>query len=263
LMRSQFRHVGVAMWLDGVVVGLTLAAIGAALIFPAILGASSGDTAGIAVNLAYALGDMLLLVFISVAFSLSGWRPGRQWLLLALGVVVAACADMIFLYQEAKGTYTAGGILDTMWPASMMLLALAAWQPAPTGATRARGASHTVLLPVAFGVAALALLVAGSLHPLSHLALALATAALLAMGVRAALTYVENVRMLQRQTQDALTDALTGLGNRRQLIADLQRALRLGRDGQTTTLVLFDLNGFKRYNDDFGHGAGDALLMRL
>jgi len=81
--------------------------------------------------------------------------------------------------------------------------------------------------------------------------------------VRAALTHVENVRMLQRQTQDAITDALTGLGNRRQLMADLQRALRFGRDGLATTLVLFDLNGFKRYNDDFGHGAGDALLMRL
>ena len=46
LVRSQFRHVDMAMWLDGVVVGLTLAAIGAALIFPAILGASSGDTGG-------------------------------------------------------------------------------------------------------------------------------------------------------------------------------------------------------------------------
>jgi diguanylate cyclase (GGDEF)-like protein len=263
LMRAQFRHVGVAMWLDGVVVGLTLAAIGAALIFPAILGASRGDSDGIAVNLAYALGDMLLLVFISVAFSLSGWRPGRQWLLLALGTVVLACADMIFLYQEAKGTYMAGGILDTMWPASMMVLALAAWQPAPRGATRPRGESHTVLVPVAFGMAALALLVAGSLHPLTHLALGLATGALLAVGVRAALTHVENVRMLQRQTQDAITDALTGLGNRRRLIADLQLALRRGRDGLLTTLVLFDLNGFKRYNDDFGHGAGDALLMRL
>jgi len=52
LLRAQFRHVGVAMWLDGVVVGLTLAAIGAALVFPAILGASGGDTHGIAVNLA-------------------------------------------------------------------------------------------------------------------------------------------------------------------------------------------------------------------
>ena len=263
LVRSQFRQVDMAMWLDGVVVGLTLAAIGAALIFPAILGTSRGDTGGIAVNLAYALGDLLLLLFVSVAFALSGWRPGRQWLLLALGIVLMACADMIFLYEEAKGTYVAGGILDTMWPASMTALALAAWQPAPAGPTRARMGSHTVLLPAAFGVAALALLVAGSLHPLPHLALALATGALLAVGARAALTYLENARMLRRQTQDAITDALTGLGNRRRLMDDLQRALRLGGNGQATTLVLFDLNGFKRYNDDFGHGAGDALLMRL
>jgi diguanylate cyclase (GGDEF)-like protein len=263
LVRSQFRHVAAAMWLDGVVVGLTLAAIAAALIFPAILGASHGHTEGIALNLAYALGDLLLLLLVSVAFALSSWRPGRQWLLLALGIVVMACADMIFLYEEAKGTYVAGGILDTLWPASMTALALAAWQPAPAGPTRARVGTHTVLLPAAFGVAALALLVAGSLHPLPHLALGLATGALLAAGVRAALTYLENVRMLRRQTQDAVTDALTGLGNRRRLMDDLQRALRLGRDGEGTTLVLFDLNGFKRYNDDFGHGAGDALLMRL
>src|SRR5262249_51871686 len=60
LMRSQFRHVGLALWLDGVVVGLTLAALGAALIFPAILGASRGDTGGIAVNLAYAPGRLFL-----------------------------------------------------------------------------------------------------------------------------------------------------------------------------------------------------------
>ena len=47
LMRSQFRHVGVAVWLDGLVVGLTMAAIGAALIFPAVLSASTGSAAAI------------------------------------------------------------------------------------------------------------------------------------------------------------------------------------------------------------------------
>ncbi|HMG98341.1 MAG TPA: hypothetical protein VK546_05420, partial [Gaiellales bacterium] len=128
LMRSHFRHIGVGLWLDGLVVGLTLAALGADLIFPAVLQASTGSAAAVGVNLAYPFGDFLLLVFIAVGFALSGWRPGRQWLLLALGLALTATADMIYVYQVANETSLEGGILDTMWPASLALLALAAWQ---------------------------------------------------------------------------------------------------------------------------------------
>src|SRR6185295_2421852 len=61
----------------------------------------------------------------------------------------------------------------------------------------------------------------------------------------------------------ATTDGLTGLGNRRKLLADLERRIRHARSGERAVLTLFDLNGFKNYNDTFGHQAGDALLMRL
>jgi diguanylate cyclase (GGDEF)-like protein len=57
----------------------------------------------------------------------------------------------------------------------------------------------------------------------------------------------------------ARTDALTGLPNRRQLLADLEEAAQKPE----TRLALFDLDGFKGYNDSFGHHAGDALLTRL
>jgi len=58
----------------------------------------------------------------------------------------------------------------------------------------------------------------------------------------------------------ANTDALSGLGNRRKLLTDLERRMR---SDQPAVLTLFDLNGFKNYNDTFGHAAGDALLVRL
>jgi diguanylate cyclase (GGDEF)-like protein len=66
---------------------------------------------------------------------------------------------------------------------------------------------------------------------------------------------------VQRQLEHlGLTDSLTGLGNRRQLIGDIDRLIESGRPA---SLTIFDLDGFKEYNDRFGHPAGDALLVRL
>jgi diguanylate cyclase (GGDEF)-like protein len=61
----------------------------------------------------------------------------------------------------------------------------------------------------------------------------------------------------------ANTDALTGLYNRRRLVADLDTELGRATDADPVLLMLCDLNGFKAYNDTFGHPAGDALLARL
>ncbi len=73
-----------------------------------------------------------------------------------------------------------------------------------------------------------------------------------------------SVRSSRRELEaQAATDALTGLGNRRTLLADLDRAVRTARADGPVVMTLFDLNGFKHYNDTFGHPAGDALLQRL
>ncbi|HKP89316.1 MAG TPA: diguanylate cyclase [Thermoleophilaceae bacterium] len=59
------------------------------------------------------------------------------------------------------------------------------------------------------------------------------------------------------------TDPLTGLANRRKLMRDLEEgAARLDPE-RPLLLAMFDLNGFKAYNDTFGHPAGDTLLRRL
>jgi diguanylate cyclase (GGDEF)-like protein len=65
---------------------------------------------------------------------------------------------------------------------------------------------------------------------------------------------------LAMTAQEARTDELTGLPNRRALLEELEHR---GETGESFTLALADLNGFKRYNDTFGHPAGDALLRRL
>ena len=63
--------------------------------------------------------------------------------------------------------------------------------------------------------------------------------------------------------RELLTDPLTGLRNRRALMEDLPRVCETASEDQPAFLWFCDLNGFKQYNDSFGHVAGDALLARL
>jgi diguanylate cyclase (GGDEF)-like protein len=90
--------------------------------------------------------------------------------------------------------------------------------------------------------------------PAAMLALALVIVALASIALRAARRELE---------LHANTDALTGLGNRRRLMVDLERAAKTASADDPVVVTLFDLNGFKNYNDMFGHPAGDALLTRL
>jgi diguanylate cyclase (GGDEF)-like protein len=73
----------------------------------------------------------------------------------------------------------------------------------------------------------------------------------------------ENARLLALSREEALHDSLTGLPNRRALIYDLTAAMSRASEDYPLVLSLFDLDGFKQYNDTFGHLAGDALLTRL
>ncbi len=140
VFRARLPRVSVNVWTDGIVAGLTVSAVAAALVFDAILQATHGNTVSVAVNLAYPIGDTVLLALVVAAVGLSGWRVSRSWALAAAGCAVFAVTDSIYLYQVNAGTYDQFGLMNIGWPLGCLLLAYAAWQPPKAAQRRARRA---------------------------------------------------------------------------------------------------------------------------
>lgn len=266
LVRARAPRFRNSLWLDSAIGALSLGAAAALFALPTILDGAGAALAANLTSAAYPVGDIMLIAFVVGILMLTGWRREASWGLLAAGLIVAAVGDTVYGYQAAAGTYAAGMWLDLTWPLSAMLIGFAAWRRSPGTQMGAVGGWRASAVPVGLAVIAIGVLVYGYAHKeaivasgdASQVAVALAAAALLLIAVRMALTYWENLN-LTRQVQ---TDPLTGLGNRGKLMVDLYEATAVGSE-QARVLVMFDLDGFKLYNDTFGHAAGDALLKRM
>jgi len=255
LIRQRVR-LSIGSWLDGAIGGLAAAALATAALAPALVGLTRGDPAVVATNLAYPLGDVLLLSFLIAGFALAGVKVGRSWLLVGLGLLAWGVADPIYLYQEATSSY-AGGYLDSLWLVGGIAIAAAALWDTPPGP---RHESHSMLFPAVFGAIAVGVLAWDHYERIGEVSVWLAVSTLAAVVIRLLISFRENRLLLAAVRRDAVTDALTGLGNRRALTARLGAATDRREE---MVFAIFDLDGFKAYNDSFGHPAGDILLRRL
>jgi diguanylate cyclase (GGDEF)-like protein len=264
LLRERGVRLGALFGIDGVIAGLGIGAVCAAVVGEAILSRGDADLAAALTNVAYPIGDLLALSSLLGAAALTGWRLDGTLVRLAAGFGVFAVADSLYLFQVVDSSYVAGGLVDIGWLVAGTCFALAAWHEDRGGDVEGPATTWRLLLtPAAFAALSLGILVYGYFEPLNAFAVGLAALSLGCVIVRMVLTFRENLTVLAASRRDALSDALTGLGNRRRLIQELDRWLAAGDDAAPGVLVLFDLNGFKHFNDSFGHPAGDALLARL
>jgi len=75
---------------------------------------------------------------------------------------------------------------------------------------------------------------------------------------------IENARLFEENVKLSITDPLTGLYNTRYFYDNLKKEIaRVARYGGSTSLVMFDLDNFKNYNDLYGHQAGDYVLREV
>jgi diguanylate cyclase (GGDEF)-like protein len=258
LIRSRLPQLETEMWLDGLTAALTVAAVGATIVYDAIGAGSDERGLALVIELAYPLADVSLVAIAVAAAAASGALRDRSFAVLAAGFAVFALSDAVYLTQIAQDAYIFGGALDIGWTVGMLIMALAAWQPARRLEPVQGG--QRLLLPVVMATVSIGLLAVDHWPRIDVLSVALACLALVMVLARLVVTFGQKQRAIAESREQALTDALTGLGNRRRLHADLERA---SAESRALRLVIFDLNGFKAYNDAFGHPAGDELLHRL
>jgi diguanylate cyclase len=266
MMRGGTRRLATPSWLDGAVAGLGAAAICAAFAFPSLRRLAGGGSLSVATNLAYPIGDLLLLFLVVGGTAMLSGRRRGPWLLLATGVAINVVGDTSNLLASSLG-HVGTLVNAAAWPTSILLMSMAVWLGAGHASPFALQKPTGFLLPALAAAAGLAILVVGTVHHTDGVAIGLATATLVVVGVRLALSARGMRTLTRKRYHQSVTDDLTGLGNRRYLFQILDAFFADGSGapmrGRRLAFLFIDLNRFKELNDAFGHPAGDAILKQL
>ncbi|OBB59991.1 diguanylate phosphodiesterase [Mycobacterium sp. 852013-51886_SCH5428379] len=253
------------IFLDGLIVALSLFLLAWVTALDEVYLANSGDTFTLALALAYPLTDLTILAIALLMLVRTDASRRLPTAMVTAGLALVTVSDSAFAWLTAHSTYASGHPIDLGWMAGAAVFGAAALV-----STRARVESDAVpALPtqISIWLPYAPLLIGGSVAAVLELDGVLrwsVLAMLLAICGRQTLASWENRRLLSTVADQALRDPLTGLANSTLFNDRLAHAIALReRDGRTVAVLSLDLNDFKVVNDSLGHSAGNDLLVKV
>ena len=241
-------------YLDAVILMLGMTSIIATLLYIALFEGISFEGISDYLNLFYAIADVVLINIGTFNLLRNGITP--RSIVFIVGVSAFVATDFYYLWLELTNRYFFGTFADTGWLIALFLCALSLHLPDKRWREFKEYPAFLIALAVFLSPVLLAI---SALRPdlIPRYLLAPAIANLLLAFIRMN-TALREARILNYERLLAHTDELTGLPNRRKLIAEISRL----SDSQGS-LMLLDLNDFKPINDRFGHEAGDQILREV
>jgi signal transduction histidine kinase len=234
--RSRTQRRSPVVLFDGLIAGLSVAAIGAAIAFAPIARAATGTTSAIVTNLAYPVLDLLLIAVALTLAGLSGWRLQRGQAILIGSLVLFTIADSTYLVRVATDSYVPGTWLDASWIAPLVGLAWSQWTKSsprsPTGSPIVSPSvvderpthGRAVWVPVIFIGIALAVFGRSLVGHVPAIALVALAAALMAAGGRIVATLRELERLAASERR-AREDRIVSLAAARDEISQANASL--------------------------------------
>lgn len=241
--------------------GSELAALAAAALVAAVpLEAARG---GGTLALAYPLADLALVGVLAGAAAAAGWPRDARLGWLAAGLLAFVAVDGAAVGRAAGGELVPAGLVGAGAAVGLLMIAWAAWRPEPPARPDAPARFGDALVPVAAGVAALAVLVREALVRGEPAATLLAAACLALVLARTALAVRQETPAREPAPAAGAAAPAVPVTARLALAAEIDRRLADATIERPLLVAVFDLDDIHRYAKLFGAAAADALIARL
>lgn len=187
-----------------------LATVWSWLVFGRVVESASGDTAEVAVTLAYPLLDLVLLAATALALAARDWRLDAAFGCLVVGFGVLAVGDMVYAVQEAQGTYGVMSLVNVTWPVAASIVALAAWLHETSPGEGADGRKLIPALTTTMALLGAGVLIWDHFDPLDSVTIAFAIATMVASVVQMGVLFLSHESAQRRASaSEALRSAST------------------------------------------------------